>query len=78
MKRVDGKFSAIDMLTHRQSAEEPRKFPPMIGFHTTTVKKENFSAIKKMPKGIPAAKVTAFLASMNVESMNGSSELFRC
>ena len=36
----------------------------MIGCHTKTVKKENFRAVKTMLKGMPAAKVTAFLTSM--------------
>ena len=31
MKRVDRKFNASDMLTHSPSAEELRKFLPMIG-----------------------------------------------
>ena len=36
----------------------------MIGCHTMIVKKENFNAVKTMLKAIPAAKATAFLASM--------------
>ena len=64
VKRVDRKFNASDMLTHSASAKELRKFFPMIGSHTMTVKKENFNAVKTMLKGMPAAKVTAFLASM--------------
>ena len=64
VKRVDRKFNASDMLVHSPSAEELRKFIPMIGCHTMTVKKENFNAVKTMLKGIPTAKVTAFLASM--------------
>ena len=51
------------------SAEELRKFLPMIGCHTMTVKKENFNAVKTMLKAMLAAKVTAFLASM-AETMN--------
>ena len=64
VKRVDQKFNASDMLTHSPSAEEWRKFLPMIGCHTMTTKKENFNAVKTMLKGMPAANVTAFLASM--------------
>ena len=52
------------MLTHSPSAEELRKFLPMVGCHTRTVEKVNFNAVKTMLKGMPAAKVTAFLASM--------------
>ena len=36
VKRVDRKFNASDMLTHSPSAEELRKFLPMIGCHTMT------------------------------------------
>ena len=42
MKRVDCKFDARDMLTHSPSVEELRKFFPMVGCHTMTVKKEYF------------------------------------
>ena len=58
VKPVDRKFYASDMLNHGPSAE--------IGCHTMTVKKENFNAVKT---AMPAAKVTAFLASM-AETMN--------
>ena len=60
MKRVDRKFNASDMLTHSPSAEELRKFLPMIGCHTMTVNRENYNAVKTMLKAMPAAKVTAF------------------
>ena len=63
VKRVDRKFNASDMLTHSPSAEELRKFLPMIGFHTMTVNRENYNAVKTMLKAMPAAKVTAFLTS---------------
>ena len=39
VKCVDRKFNASDMLTHSPSAEELRKFLPMIGCHTMTVAK---------------------------------------
>ena len=64
VKRVDRKFNASDMLTHRPSAEELRKFLLMIGCCTITAKKENFNAVKTMLKKMPAENVTAFLASM--------------
>ena len=64
VKRVDRKFNASDMLTHSPSAEELRKFLPMIGCHTMTVNRENYNAVKTMLKAMPAAKVTAFLTSM--------------
>ena len=64
MKRVDRKLNASDMLTHSPSAEELRKFIPMIGCHTMTANRENFKAVRKMLKGMPAAKVTAFLTSL--------------
>ena len=44
VERVDRKFNASDMLTQSPSAEELWKFLLMIGFHTMTVKKENFNA----------------------------------
>ena len=62
VKRVDRKFNANDMLTHSPSAEEWRKFLPMIG--TMTVNRENYNAVKTMLKTMPAAKVTAFLTSI--------------
>ena len=59
------KFNASDMLTHSPSAEELRKFLPMIGCHTMTLNRENYNAVKTMLKAMmPAAKVTAFLTSM--------------
>ena len=64
VKRVDRKFNASDMLTHSPSAEELRKFLPMIGCHTMTVNRENYNAVKTMLKAMPAAKVTAFLTSL--------------
>ena len=64
MKRVDRKFNASDMLTHSHSAEELRKFLPMVGCHTMTVNRENYNAVKTMLKSMPAAKVTAFLTSL--------------
>ena len=64
MKRVDRKFNASDMLTHNPSAEELRKFLPMIGCHMMTVNRENYNAIKTMLKSMPARKVTAFLTSL--------------
>ena len=80
MKRVDRKFNAGDMLTHSPSAEELRKFLPMIGCHTMTVKEDNFNAIKTMQKVMSAAKMTVLLATMggNVDPLNRSSESFRC
>ena len=63
VKRVDRKFIASDMLTHSPSAEELRKFLPMIGCHTT-VNRENYNAVKTVLKAMPAAKVTAFLTSL--------------
>ena len=69
VKRVDRKFNASDMLTHSPSVEELRKYFSMIGCHTLSVKKENFNAVKTMLKGMPAAKITAFLASM-AETLN--------
>ena len=64
VKRVGRKFNAIDMLTHSPSAEELRKFLPMIGCHTMTVNRDNYNAVKTMLKSMPAAKVTAFLTSL--------------
>ena len=64
VKRVDRKFNASDMLTHSPSAEELRKFLPMIGCHTMTVNRENYNAVKTMLKAMPAEKVTAFLTSL--------------
>ena len=57
------------MLAQSPSADELRKFLPVIGCHTITVKKENFNAVKTMLKAMPTAKVAAFLASM-AETMN--------
>ena len=64
VKRVDRKFNASDMLTHSPSAEELRKFLPMIGCHMMTVHREFYNAIKTMLKAMLAAKVTAFLTSL--------------
>ena len=64
VKRVDRKFNARDMLTHRVSAEELRKFLPMIRCHTMSVNRENYNAVKTMLKSMPTAKGTAFLTSM--------------
>ena len=64
VKRVDRKFTASDMLTHSPSAEELRKFLPMIGCHTMTANRENYNEVKTMLKAMPAAKVTAFLTSL--------------
>ena len=64
VKRVDSKFNASDMLTHSPSAEELRKFLPMIGCHMMTVNRENYNAVKTMLKAMPAAKVTAFLTDL--------------
>ena len=64
VKRVDRKFNASDMLSHSPSAEELRKFLPMIGCHTMTVNSENYNAVKTMLKSMPTAKVTAFLTSL--------------
>ena len=50
VQRVDRKFNASDMLTHSPSAEELRKFLPLLGCHTMTVKKENLDAVKTMLK----------------------------
>ena len=69
MKRVDRKFNASEMLAHSPSTEELRKFVQMIGCHTMTAEKENFNVVKTMLKGMPAAQVTAFLASM-AETLN--------
>ena len=64
VKRVDPKFNASDMFIHGPYAEELRKFLPMIGCHTMTVKRENYYAVKTMLKVMLVAKVTAFLTSM--------------
>ena len=40
------------MLSHSPSAVELRKFLPMIGCHTMTVKKENFNAVNTMLKAL--------------------------
>ena len=64
MKRVERKFNASDMLTHSPSAEELRKFLPMIGCHSMTVNRENYNAVKTMLKAMLAAKVTAFLTRL--------------
>ena len=64
VKRVDRKFNASDMLTHSPSAEELRKFLPMIGCHTMTANRDNYNAVKTMLKSMPTAKVTAFLTSL--------------
>ena len=51
VKRVDKKLNASDMLTHSPSAEELRKFLPMIGCHTMTAnRKENCNAVKSKTK----------------------------
>ena len=63
MKRIDRKFNASDMLTHSPSAEELRKFLPMIGCHTTTVKKGKLQCNQDDAEGFLAAKSTAFLAN---------------
>ena len=64
VKRVDRKLNASDTLTHSTSAEELRRLPPMIGCHTMTANTENYNAVKTMLKGMPAAKVAAFLTSL--------------
>ena len=64
VKRVDRKFNASDMLTCSPSAEELRKFLPMIGCHTMTVNSEHYNAVKTMLTSMLAAKVTVFLTSM--------------
>ena len=40
LKRVDRRLNASDMLTHSSSAEELRKFLPMIGCHTMTANRK--------------------------------------
>ena len=51
----------------------------MIGCHTMTMKKENFNGVKTLLKAMPAAKLTAFLASMAVTlKLNGGGEFVRC
>ena len=60
---VDRKFNASDMLTHSPSADELRRFIPMLGCHTVTVKKQDFSAVNTMLTQVPAAKHTAFLTN---------------
>ena len=66
VKGVDRKLNASDMLTYSPSAEELRKFLPMIGCHTMDVCEEAnfFNAVKTMLKAMLAATVTAFLASV--------------
>ena len=64
VKRDDRKLNANDMLTHSPSAEELRKFLPMIGCHTMTANRENYNAVKTILKGMSAAKVTTFLTSL--------------
>ena len=59
VKRVD-----VQCETHNPSAEELRKFVPMIGCHTMTVNRENCNAVKTMLKAMSAAKVTAFWTSL--------------
>ena len=56
VRRVDGQFNASDVLTYSPSAEELRKFLPMIGCHTMTVNRENYNAVKAMLKSMLAAK----------------------
>ena len=51
VKRVDRKFNASDMLTHSPSAEELRKFLPVIGCHTMTVNRENYNAAQDDAEG---------------------------
>ena len=69
VKRFDRKFNASDMLSHCPSAEELRKFLPMFGCHTVTEAKENFHSVEMMVKGMLAAKVTVFFASL-AETLN--------
>ena len=65
VQRVDRKFIASDICSLKvPSAEECRKFLPLIGCRTMTVKRENFNTVKTMLKGMPAARVTARLASV--------------
>ena len=80
MKRVVRKFNASDMLTHSPSAEELRRFLPMIGCHTMTVKKDNFNAVNTPMEEMLAAKVTALLASVAkiFATAEGGSEAVRC
>ena len=62
--RTYRKLNASDMLTDSPSAEELGKVLPMIGCHTMTANRENYNAVKTMLKGMPTAKVTAFLTSL--------------
>ena len=68
VKRVDRKFNASDMLTHSPSAEELRKFFPMIGCHTMSVKRENFNAVRDDAEGDACSK----------GDVNGGGELVHC
>ena len=72
VKRVDHKFNVGEMLTHSLSAEELRRFLPMLVCHTMTVKKQAFSAVQTTLKQIPVAKLTTFLTSMACAQQAGS------
>ena len=52
VKCFDRKLNTSDMLTHSPSAEELRKFLPMIGCHTMAAKRENYNAVKTMLKAM--------------------------
>ena len=51
VKRVDRKFNASDMLTHSPSAEELRKFLPMIGCQSMAVNRENLQCSQDDAEG---------------------------
>ena len=44
----------------------------MLAYHTMTVKKQDFSAVKTMLTQMPAAKLTAFLTSMAYAQQAGA------
>ena len=73
-------FNASDMLALSPSAEELRKFLPMIGCHTMTVKKVNSTAVQKMLKRSACSKDHSIACDRggDVEFVSYSGESFRC
>ena len=66
-KRVDRKFNASDTLSHCPSAEELRKFHDWLPHSDSD--EENVHSVELMLKGMLAAKVTVFFASL-AETLN--------
>ena len=78
---ADRKFNASDMLTHSPSAEELRKFLPMIGCHTMGSEEGELQCSRDDAERDACSKGDCISCDLggNFETMSSSSESFhRC